>query len=90
VQKERVVDRLPITVTGTTTQMQPVPRFAKVTLKGGRSAIDSITPADITVKVEYQAGAGKPNEYTPVVTLSPSFAERVSVQSVEPKTIRLR
>ncbi len=90
VQKERVIDRIPITVTGATTQLQPVPRFAKVTLRGGRSAIDSITPADITVKVEHHAGAGKPNEYTPVVTLSPSFADRASVLSVEPKTIRLR
>jgi YbbR domain-containing protein len=89
-QKERVVDRVPVTVTGTTTQMQPVPRFVKVTLRGGRSAIDSITAADITAKVEYHAGAGRQSEYAPVVTLSPSFADRIAVQSVEPKTIRLR
>lgn len=88
-QKDRVIDRIPVTVTGST-QLQPVPRFVKVALKGGRSAIDSITPADITVKVEFHAGTGKTNDYTPVVTLSPSFADRIIVQSVEPKTIRLR
>jgi YbbR domain-containing protein len=90
VQKDRVIERVPVTVTGTTTQAQPVPRFVKVALRGGRSAIDSITPADITVKIEYHAGAGKPNEYTPVVTISPTYADRIAVQSVEPKTIRLR
>ena len=90
VQKDRVMDRIPVTVTGTTAQMQPLPRFVKVTLRGGRSAIDSITPADITVRVEHHAGSGKQTEYTPLVTLSPSFADRITVQSVEPKTVRVR
>jgi YbbR domain-containing protein len=90
VQKDRIMDRIPVNVTGATTQIQPVPRFVRVALRGGRSVIDSITPADITVKIELQAGAARPGEYSPVVTLSPAFADRVTVQSVEPKTIRVR
>jgi YbbR domain-containing protein len=87
VQKDRIIDRVPVIVVGAPQQHQPVPRFVRVSLKGGRSIIDSITPADITVRVDYQAGTV---DYTPVVTLSPSFADRATVQSVEPKTIRLR
>ena len=87
VQKDRIIDRVPVTVHGAPPQLQPVPRFVRVALRGGRSVIDSITLADITVRVNYQAGAV---EHAPVVTLSPTFAERVTVQSVEPRTIRLR
>ena len=85
VQKERIIDR--VQVAGAPPHLQPVPRFVRVTLKGGRSVIDSINPSDITVRIDYQAGSA---DHTPVVTLSPSFAERVTVLSVEPKTIRLR
>jgi YbbR domain-containing protein len=87
VQKERIIDRVPVTVAGAPPHLQPVPRFVRVTLRGGRSVIDSITAADIIVRVDYQAGT---LDNTPVVTLSPSFADRATVQSVEPKTIRLR
>lgn len=90
VQKDRIMDRVPVIVTGAATQIQPVPRFVRVALRGGRSVIDLITPADITVKIELPAGAARPGEYSPVVTLSPAFADRVTVQSVEPNTIRVR
>lgn len=86
-RKERVIDDVPVAVFGAPSRARAVPRFVKVTVYGARSSIAEITVADVSVGVEYHSGS---TTFTPRVTLSPVFAERVVVRSVEPKTVRVR
>jgi len=86
-RKERVIENIPVSVAGAPSRARPLPRSVNVTLYGARSVLDEISIADVSVGVEYQPGT---RTFTPRVTLSPAFADRVTVRSVEPKTIRVR
>ena len=87
VRTERVIDNVPIAVFGAAPRARAIPRFVKVTVYGPRSILSEITGADVSVGVEYQRGS---TMFAPRVTLSPVFAERVVVRSVEPQTVRVR
>jgi len=87
VRKERVIDDIPVAVFGAPPRARALPRFVKVTVYGARSVLADMTAADVSVGVEYQGGS---QMFTPRVTLSPAFADRVVVRSVEPKTVRVR
>ena len=87
VQKERVIDNVPVMLFGAPPRARALPKIVKVTVHGTRSALDELTAADISVAVEYRAGS---HTLTPKVTLSPGFAERIVVRSVEPQTVRVR
>jgi YbbR domain-containing protein len=87
VRKERVIDDVPIALFGAPARARAIPRFVKVTVYGARSILAGMTVADLSVGVEYQGGA---RTLTPRVTLSPAFADRVAVRSVEPKTVHVR
>ncbi|HKP84522.1 MAG TPA: CdaR family protein, partial [Blastocatellia bacterium] len=89
VRKERVIDRVPVAVFGAPPGAQPSPMFVRVKLEGAHSAIDAMTPADLNVAVEYQADK-KGQQLTPRVTISPQVADRVTVVSVEPATVRVK
>ena len=86
-RKLRVIENIPVVVTGAPSRARPLPRSVSVTLYGSRSAIDEMTMSDVSVGVEYQPGS---RTFTPVVTLSPAFVDRVAVRSIEPKTISVR
>jgi len=86
-RKTRVIENIPVVVTGAPSRSRPLPRSVSVTLYGARSAIDEITISDVSVGVEYQPGS---RTFTPVVTLSPAFIDRLAVRSIEPKTISVR
>lgn len=85
--KTRVIENIPVAVTGAPSRARPLPRSVSVTLYGARSAIDEITISDVSVGVEYQPGT---RTFTPSVTLSPAFVDRITVRSIEPKTISVR
>lgn len=87
VQKERVIDNVPVVLIGAPARAHPFPKSVKVAVRGTRSALDELTMSDISVAVEYRGGS---YTFTPKVTLSPVFAERVTVRSVEPQTVRVR
>lgn len=87
VRKERVIDDVPVALFGAPARAHAIPRFVKVTVYGARSILAGMTVADVSVGVEYQ---GLTRTFTPRVTLSPGFADRVEVRSVEPKTVRVR
>jgi|SRR5215831_3030897 len=86
-RKERVIENIPVTVSDVPNRARAIPRSVSVTLYGARSAIDEITVSDISVGIEYQPGS---RTFTPQVTLSPAFVDRVTVRSIEPKTITVR
>jgi YbbR domain-containing protein len=90
VRKERVIERVPVTVVGAPSSARPVPQFVSVTLYGARSAIDQMTPSDISVTVEYQADATARGALTPRVAIAPELASRVQVRSITPGTVRVR
>lgn len=87
VRTERVIDNVPVAVFGAAPRARAIPRFVKVTVYGPRSTLSEITVADVSVGVEYQSGS---TMFAPRVTLSPVFADRVVVRSVEPKMVRVR
>ena len=86
VRKERTIDKLPIRVEGA---VRPDVGVARVIIYGASSAVDAITPEDIIVSVDYSS-AGRAREVAPVVTISQTYADRVSVRSVLPRTVRVR
>jgi YbbR domain-containing protein len=90
VRKERVLDRVPVVLFGAPARVEPVPRFVKVTLYGAASAVDAMTIADVNVAVDYGQLSSKPGQFTPKVTVAPSYAELVAVRAVEPATVRIR
>jgi YbbR domain-containing protein len=86
VRKERIIDRIPIRVEGA---VRPDAGVARVTIFGASSAVDAITPEDIIVSADYSV-AGRAREVAPVVTISQTYADRVSVRSVLPRSVRVR
>jgi hypothetical protein len=86
VRKERVIDRIPVALFPPG-RARIYPRFVRVTVYGPSFAVDQITASDVNAAVEYQTGA---RVFTPSVTLSPRFAERVTVRSVVPEKVLVR
>ena len=84
--KERIIENLPIRFEG---GVKSDAGLARVTIFGAASAVNAITPDDITVSVDPSL-AGRSREVAPVVTISQAFADRVSVRSVLPKSVRIR
>lgn len=87
VRQERVMNNIPVGLFGAPARARVIPSFVKVTVYGPRSAVEQMTAADLNVAVQYQPGS---HELTPKVTLSPTFADRVEVRSVEPPKVRVR
>lgn len=87
VRKERVIDNVPVILNGAPQRARVNPKVVRVTVYGALSAVDSITAADIIVAIDYQLGSPV---FTPTITLSSDFADRVAVKSVEPQEVRVR
>jgi len=87
VRKERIVENVPVALFGAPARARVTPRLVKVTVYGPRSVLDEITQSDVSVAVEYRGGS---SVFTPKVTLSPAFSDRVVVRSVEPQAVRVR
>jgi YbbR domain-containing protein len=87
VQKERVIENVPVVLLSAPLRARALPRFVKVTVRGTRSTLDELSASDLSAAVEYRGGT---QTYTPKVTLSPAFAERAVVRSVEPQTVHVR
>ena len=85
-RKERVFD-VPVALFDAPPKARVFPRSVKVTVVGPHSDVDAMSTADLNVGVQYQAGS---RSISPKVTVSPSFADRVVVRSVEPGTVRAR
>jgi YbbR domain-containing protein len=87
IRRERTFERVPVTVSNAPRKARAFPPFVRVILSGARSAIEQITPEDISVVVEYQNGQ---YSYEPRVSLSQTFTDRVSVKSFAPGTVQIR
>lgn len=87
IPKERVIENVPVMLLGAPSRARALPKFVKVTVRGTRSTLDELSASDISVAVEYRGGT---RTFTPKVTLSTAFAERVVVRSVDPQTVRVR
>jgi YbbR domain-containing protein len=87
VRKERIIENIPVSLTGAPLRAHAIPRMVKVTVYGPRSVVDEMTVSDINVDIDYRPDS---RLFSPRVVLSPGFADRVAVRSVEPKTVRVR
>jgi YbbR domain-containing protein len=87
-RKERILERVPVVIFGLA-GARVTPAHVKITLIGARSVIDELTTADVNVAVEYVEGPGGARTLTPKVTISPKYADKVSVRTVEPATVHL-
>ena len=86
-RKERVIANVPVAIFGAPARARAIPHFVTVTVYGPRSAVDAISSADVNVGIEYRAGSGV---FTPKAAVSPDFADRVVVRSVEPQKVRVK
>ena len=86
-RKERVFDNVPVALFDAPARARVFPRSVRVTVFGPHSDVDAMTAADLNAGVQYQAGS---RSISPKVTVSPGFADRVVVRSVEPGTVRAR
>jgi YbbR domain-containing protein len=89
-RKERTLSNLPVTLINAPGGAQAKPATVTVTLYGPRSLIDALTPADVNVVVDYHSKPAGPQRFTPEVSLSVNYADKVMVRAVEPPTIRVR
>lgn len=87
VRKERVIDKVPITLPGAPLRARALPPFVSVTLYGPRSKVDAFDVGDMSATIDYEPGS---RLFTPKVTLRPGLADGVEVRSIEPQKVRVR
>ncbi len=87
VRRERVFDRVPVTLINASPTAQALPKFVRVTVFGARSAVEAMKPEDITVEVDVSGDEGR---LEPRGRVSDDYANRVEIRAIEPKTIRIR
>jgi YbbR domain-containing protein len=87
VRKERIMENVPVALFGAPLRARVIPRLVRLTVYGPHSAVDALTVADFNVAVEYQPGS---HIFTPKVTLSPAYADRVVVRTVEPQKVQVK
>jgi len=87
-RKERVIDKVPVSVTGTS-GARPNPAFVSVKVSGPASSVDLLTPSDLSATVEYRRGASGEIEVKPSVKLV-NDSSGIQIVSVSPDSIRLK
>jgi YbbR domain-containing protein len=90
VRKERVIERVPVTISGGPPLARAIPQFVSVSVYGARSAVDQMTPADVAVTVAYQEEQAKGGPVTPEVTIAPEYVNKVAPRSITPQAVRVR
>lgn len=86
-RKERVIDNVPVTLSGAPLRARPFPKVISVTVYGPRSNVDALDVTDIGAVIEYQPGL---RVLTPKITLPPGVSDSVVVRSIEPPKVRVR
>jgi YbbR domain-containing protein len=87
VQKERTFQQVPVSVENATGNVRAVPGHIAVTIVGPQSVIDKMEVSDLTVTVSIHAGR---HRFDPQVAVSPDYFDRVTVKSIEPRTVVVR
>ncbi len=87
VRKEKVFDRVPVTLINAPSTAQPAPKFVRVTVFGARSAVEAMKPEDIVVEVD---ASGDQSKLEPRGRVSDDYASRVEIRAIEPETIRIK
>ncbi|HLG13592.1 MAG TPA: CdaR family protein [Blastocatellia bacterium] len=90
IKKERVFDRIPVELLGAPANSLVTPAFLRVTVHGAASAIDAMMPSDIQAALDFEESRGRSRRMTPRVTVSPAFADRVTVRAFGPPTVVVR
>jgi YbbR domain-containing protein len=88
VGKERVIDKVPVSVVGSSTA-RATPGFVNVKVVGPAASVDLLTASDLSVTVEYRRGAAGEIEAKPDVRLV-NDPGNIKIVSVSPESIRLK
>jgi YbbR domain-containing protein len=89
-RSERIIEPVPVVLVGAPATSRVDPAWVRVTVFGARSVVERLTPADMSVSVEYQWSSARPRIASPAATVSPAYAGDVAVTSIEPKTVWIR
>ena len=89
IRKERVFDKVPVTIVNAHGHLQLVDKTVRLTLRGPSSLMDAITMEDIQVYVDPAGPIEKAGELKPQVRF-PAHGNRVAVEGIEPSIIRVK
>jgi YbbR domain-containing protein len=87
---ERTLAGLPVTIINAPGGAAAIPKTVAVTLYGPRSLAEAITPADVSVVVDYRSEPTDPHRFAPEVRLAASYVDKVIVRATLPPAIRVR
>jgi YbbR domain-containing protein len=87
VRREKVFDRVPVTLINASATAQAIPKFVRVTVFGARSAVEAMKPEDITIEVD---ASGDQARLEPRGRVSDEYANRVEIRAIEPELIRIK
>jgi YbbR domain-containing protein len=88
-RKERVFDKVPVTLINATTTAQAEPKFVRLTILGAPSVVDALTLDEIEVTVDYAAALTTNHQAKPEVQFA-NNSDKLAVKVIEPNTIRIK
>ena len=88
-RKERLFTKLPVTFINVPQGVQPLPKFARVTVFGPPSVVDSLAPAEVEVIADFATLTAQSLDIKLDIRF-PGHADRLTLRSIEPTTIRVK
>jgi YbbR domain-containing protein len=88
-RKERVFEKVPVTLVNAPAHLQLVDKSVRLTLRGPNSLMDALTFEDIQVHVDAAGPSEKAGELKPQVRI-PAYGDRLSIEGIEPSIIRVK
>jgi YbbR domain-containing protein len=88
-RKERVFDKVPVTLLNAPQSAQLSVRFVQVTISGPKAIIDSLTPDEMGIIVDYAARDEQTGEAKPEVRFLGN-SDKLSVKAIAPGSIKIK
>jgi YbbR domain-containing protein len=87
--RQRIVDHVPVNVSGGPPGFRPYPRFVSVKIYGPASVVDALTASQVSATAEFQPGMTRGTEIKPDITISGN-SSAIKIRSVDPERVRVR
>jgi YbbR domain-containing protein len=88
-RKERQIEKIAVTFLNVPQGIQPTAKLVKVNVSGPPSVLDTLTAADLEVTADF-AALREPTGEVKLSVRFLTFADRLTLRSVEPATVRLK
>ena len=89
IQSERVIDRVPVSLINSPGAARPYPQYARLTVRGARSAVAGLSIADLSISADYSQMKAASRD-APLTASLLRFQDKISVKSIEPKSVSIR